>query len=285
MLHAESMLEASLLTQEDAQKMLNTAKELHRVGLSPISDVYSSAATFTEMQMAVVQNRKDMQIQKAKLLTTLGLATSHSLELVKIETLPQPPKEQTQELIALAMRQHTELLAKRAQLKEAKANQEVAECHYLPKLTFGAKGGLQHYAHDETKAATYDLLLDLKVPLFSGFDSIYRNRMAYSDTQVTIEELAELELAIALEVLSSQRELEAAVEMRQLAEENVQNALLAYNGTLEKYKAGKEDMLVQVSQALQQLAGARVRLSEVKTTWLVSLAKLGFATGSLKDHV
>ena len=77
--------------------------------------------------------------------------------------------------------------------------------------------------------------------------------------------------------------LQAAQEMLHDAEDNLANSLKAYEGMLAKYKAGTEG-ITDVSNAQRQLAAARVRYSDVKTRWLVSIANLAYATGIITSR-
>lgn len=113
---------------------------------------------------------------------------------------------------------------------------------------------------------------------------MYQNRIAYADTQISTEQLLELQLDISLEVLTYSRTLRAAQEMLPDAEDNLQNSVKAYEGVLDKYKAGKEG-IAELSIAQRQLAAARVRYSDVKTKLLVSIANLAYATGTLAPYM
>src|SRR5690606_22848139 len=96
----------------------------------------------------------------------------------------------------------------------------------------------------------------------------------------SVQELAALELDIALEVLIYSRNLEAANKMLSFAKVNLENASLAYKGALEKYAVGKEG-ITEVSNTLRQLAAARLRYSEIITRYFTSIANLAYATGTL----
>ncbi len=279
-LHAQEVVHASSITQDDALKMLDAADALLKAGFTPISDVYTSKATLSKMQMDLARAKADLDITKGKLAQTIGFSADAVFELASISAMTAPKKEQTDILIARGINQRKDLMAKAAKLQEAHASLDKTYASYLPKLSATASGGINHYHHDHTKNGNYALTLNLNVPIFSGLDSIYNNRMAYADTQISLKELAKLELDIACEVLTAKRSLEAATDMLVMAHESSENAHLAYMASLERYKAGKEGMFQETSNALQQLAYARVAYSEVKTQWLTSLARLAYATGS-----
>lgn len=82
-------------------------------------------------------------------------------------------------------------------------------------------------------------------------------------------------------MLKATRSHEAANEMLKFAQESMDSAVEAFQAALTKYKAGKEGMFQEVSNALQQLAAARLSYSQVKTEWLTSLAMIAYATGTI----
>lgn len=282
-LHAQEAQAAARITRDDAQKMLDAANDLQKAGFTSMSDVYTSKATLSEMQMNLAQWQSEFDIRKGKLAQALGFSADTSFEVAPLSALTPPKKEQTAQLIARAKVQRKDLLAKAAKLQESHALLEKSNSSYLPKLSVGASGGVNDFHHRHTQNGNYALSVNLKVPLFSGLDSIYNSRMAYADTKISLQQLSALELAIASEVLTANREHEAASQMLVFSQEACENGLLAYQAALEKYKAGKENMFQEVSNALQQLAASRVRYSEIKTQWLTSLARLAYATGTKED--
>ncbi|MCE5317772.1 MAG: TolC family protein [Parachlamydia sp.] len=279
-LHAQEVLAAARLSTQDAEKMQHYAKELNKAGLSPVSDLYSSQATLSQMKLDLAEKTSQFDIARAKLAASLGLPSETVLTLAPLAPLP----EQTRALLALAQCQRADLLAKQARLAESNALYVKAQADRRPTITFAGIGGMNHAIHDKAKGAQYRISLNLSYPLFDGFETMYQNRLAYANTQLSLEELAELQLDISLEVLSASRSLEAAQVMLPEAEINLQNALKAYEGSLETYQAGKEGIAV-LSYAQRQLAEARVRFSEVKTKWLVALVRLAYATGTLSPYL
>lgn len=283
-IHAVEVLQADLISLEDAHKMLKIAQDLNQAGLSPISDVYTSKAALSQMKMEVSQKRALLDIQKGKLAASLGISAETSIELAPLPPIMPPQKIQLIELIALARRQRADLMAKRARLDETISNLERVRASYRPKISVAGRGGAEHAFHDHSHGANYQIALRLDIPLFDGFDSMYQKRQAYANTRITSEELAELELSISLEVLTQNRLMEAAEEMMDESSENLLNAQKAYDGVVEKYKSG-EERIAEVTNAQRQLAAARVLFSDVRTRWLVSIANLAYATGTLAPYM
>lgn len=284
MLHAQEVVQASVFSLEDAERMLNVAAELNRSGITPVSDLYLAKANYAQMKMTAAEKRSLRDIQHGKLAASLGLSPDAPIELAPLSAMAFPQLQQTSELIAAALGQRKDLMAKQAKLSEAVAQKEKIRSLYRPRLSLSGTGGANHAVHDKANAMQYDVTATLRIPLFAGFDSIYQNRMAFADEQQSREELAQLELDIALEVLANSRELEAALELMPEADEYLKNSLKAYDAVIEIYQSGKEG-ITEVSQAQRQLADARVLYSDIQTRRFVALAKLAYSTGTLSSYL
>lgn len=283
-LHSQEMLQAALASLEDAENVLTSTEDLNRAGLSPISDVYMARATYSQMKMELSKQKALLDIEKGKLVSSLGLSATEPIELAPLERIEAPHLEQTDELIDLALKGRADLFEKEAKASQAYFHLKKDDAAFFPKISFEGKGGADYYFHKKEHGAQYNVSLKMDVPLFDGFENMYKRRMAYADMKLSMEELRELEIEISLEVLTHTKNLTAAKERILEADEYLKNSIKAYESVLEKYKAGKERIL-EVSNAQKELADARVQYSQVKTDWLLSSAKLAFATGTLIPYM
>lgn len=307
-LYAQEVLIASKISLDEAEKVLNAAKELNRTGLTPKTDVYTAQAAYYQMKMDYAQQKAALDIQKGSLAAVLGLPANVCFELAPVlDPMPCQEVEQVDILINIALQQRADLMAKQAQLQEMVFNKKRTQSEYLPKVYLNAFGGYNKYLYqtplkvkfqdengitrrervkqeDRTGTGQYEISLNFETPIFNGFNTMYQNRIAYADVRITNEQLIELQLNIALEVLTHSRNLLAAQEMLPDAEGNLKNSQQAYEGVLEKYKAGKE-RIIEVSYAQQQLAAARISFNDVKTRLLISIANLAYATGTLAPYM
>ncbi|MBS0635404.1 MAG: TolC family protein, partial [Verrucomicrobia bacterium] len=249
-LHAQETAHAARITQDDAQRMLKASESLQKAGFTPITDVYTAKVTLADMQMNLAEWQAELDIRKAKLAQQIGYTVDTPFELAALKAIAPPKKSDIKTLLNKAKAHRKDLLAQAARLQEAEAELQKGYSSYMPKLSLDGSGGLNHFHHDNTKTGTYSIGLNLKIPLFSGFDSIYKNRMAFADRETSLQQLAKLEIDIANEVLKAFKEHEAAETMLKIANESLQNARLAYDAALEKYKAGKEGMFQDTSNAL-----------------------------------
>lgn len=283
-LHAQEALRAHEDTLQDADHMLYTSKELNRTGLRAITDVYTSLATFSQAQTEVAQQRALLDIQKGKLAASLGLSADTPLAVAPVQEIEYIKPDQVSELIAFAKIQRADLMGQQARLAESWERVKKAKSEYYPRISMRGRGGVDHYFNDNASPGHYDITLNVEIPLFKGFETVYKNRYAYAEAEATEEELAQMELDISLEVLTHARSLEAAREMIAYAQVGMDNSLKAYQGVMDKYKAGKEG-IDEVSNALRQLAAARIRYSDIQTRYLVSMANLAYAVGVLTPQM
>lgn len=283
LIHAQEVLAATQFSLEDAERMMNQAMELNHSGITPISDVYIAKTRYAQLKMELSEKKSKVSIHRGKLAASLGMSADQDIQVAPVMPSPLLRTQKTDALITLANQQRADLMAKRASLEEALARESAVRSSYRPKLNLSAWGGANHAVHDKTNAGQYEVTVGLSYPLFTGFEAMYQKRMALADAQLSRESLAQLELDIALEVLTQSRSVEAAQEMMPDAEEALKNSLKAYESMFEIYRAGKERMSA-LSDVQRQLAAARIHFSEVKTQWLTSIARLAYATGTLVPY-
>lgn len=283
--NAKELLAANDASLKDAVTALDAGKEHNRVGLRSVTDLDALQGAYLEARMAVVQQMADVKIARGQLAASVGLAVDYPLDIVP---LPDPVGDPIVErdlpmLLNLAQQRRGDLMAKRAELTQKNADLEKTRAAYLPKVRFDGSTGYKHYAHDHSHGYRYNATLSLDVPIFNGFEPTYLRRMAYSDINATSEELAKLELDIALEVLTYSIEVETAGELLTLSRDNLGSALSTYQGAIDRYKAGVLTIF-DLTSAQRQLAAARIKQSEAKTRWYRSLAQLAYATGSITSE-
>lgn len=278
--YEEEVLASTSASLKDADMMLDVAENLFQSGLNPVSDVYIARSARALMRIELAKRKSLVDIQRGKLATSLGLPIETPVQLAPFEVPTNSEKIKLDQLLLLAENHRADLMRKRARVAEAAFFREKIQSKYKPKLSLGAKGGYDHAFGDGANGAHYQILLNFDVPLFNGFSNSYENKAAYADVRIEEEDAADLELDIALDVLTFSKSVEASEEMLFYADENLQSAKKAYEGTLDKYQIGEES-IIELNTAQKQLAEARVIYSEIKSRLLVSIANLAYATGTL----
>jgi outer membrane protein len=285
--HYYEYLNASMLLQTkecsvcDAETILKSAQELYGAGLRRATDLNTSKAALAQAQMELAEQRARVAIAYGRLMTTLGLSVETLLE-VEIEPpgLDNPLfSEGISKLISVAGEQRKDLLAKKAHLAEMQYRVKKESSAMWPKMRALGQAGWLEYTKHQGSGYNYLTGLALDIPLFSGFERIYSKRLACAQTEITEAELKELYEAIALEVLTYSESVKSAKEAFHWSEEYLCQACKSYDGSLESYKAGLQNIF-DLLQTQRYLADARMKKTQAKTQWLVSLAELAFATGS-----
>ncbi len=281
-INAHQILETKKQALADALVILDSAEHLHRAGLRSMTDLTTSKATVAQNQMEIARARAQEKIAYGKLLMTLGVAQDSSLEIEMIpEQIFHPQvSEGVPALIALAEEQRADLLARQAHLGEMESRYTRAKRAFLPKLRFNGLGGWDEYAKHQDSGYNYTVGLALDIPLFRGFESTYLKQQASAEVDLSLAEIKELQNAIALEVLSFSASVTGSSEALMWSGQFLDEAQKSYDGSLENYKAGLQNIF-DLIQAQRNLADARLRQTQARTEWLVSIAELAFATGSI----
>ena len=283
-LHAEESLASLAISCREAAFMHESAKHLHFTGLSPVSDIDSAESTYSQMQIAWLEQRHLLDVEKGRLALTIGLPPFEKLELEKITDIPEQFSCAQEKLLDSALQRRADLMARQAKVAEAKSFEKKAASEFRPKLYFSAKGGGDRAVHDRANGLHYGIALNFDVPLFDGFENIHKLQMRRADVRISEEELASLNLEISFEILKYSNQMQTLQEMYAHAMRHLKSAEKAYLGKLEMYKSG-EERIFEVSAALKTLSQARILYSDIKTRWLASSAYLAFSTGTLLEEV
>jgi outer membrane protein len=285
-LESRELLISDMSSLNDANIVLKAAEELNRAGLRSISDVYTSQANLTEMQLKIAEQEAERDIAQSKLALSIGLQAQDDIQM---ENMPNPLESHTRDqeldsLLVLAQGRRADLESKRAQVDEKIALYNQVRSLDKPRVTFDARGGIKHYSEDRAKGYNYAVALTFEVPIFRAFESTYQRKIACDQIKITEAEKNQLEWDIAFEVMTSYRQFKAAQEIWGYSLNHLHYSLKAYESVLEKYRAGTETIF-DLTQAQEKLAEARSKVSVAKMRWYRSMAKLAYATGTFMPFV
>lgn len=281
-INAVELLATKECSLHDAETIFSAAEDLCQAGLRNKNDFSTSSAAVAQIQMDLSEQRAQVAIAYGKLITYLGLPIETTLEVDRMPQGIENPlfAEGIPALIDAAKEQRADLLAKQATLSEMNERVTRAKRAPLPKLRGLAEGGWMEYAKHNGNGYNYTAGLTLDVPIFRGFEYSYQKRLAVADADMTLAELKELNNNIALELVTFSESAKAAGEAYRWSERYLEEATKSYEGALESYKAGLQNIF-DLLQSQRYLADARIRKTQARTQWLVSIAQLAFATGSL----
>ncbi len=290
-LYAQEVNESTLLSLQEAEKMFEAASQLNLAGLKPISDVYTSRARLSNMKMEMSSQKASFCTCGAMLARKVGLPPTTQLTVEPVSMPEETAPEALDQLLDRAKAHNADLQGKQSEYAAALLDVEKEEKSSWPLLSFTGQTGLRRYtSHAATrsskerggnplqKSGTYSAGLSLEVPLFSGFEAMYKRQEALAAANVSQAELFELQLEVCSDIAAASFALESAREKLPEAKISLDESVKAYEAAFERYGAGKGEM-VELYEAQQQVATAREQYCKVKMELLTQIVKLAYLSG------
>ncbi|HQQ76060.1 MAG TPA: TolC family protein [Thermoanaerobaculia bacterium] len=180
---ARALLVAQEASLKQARENYAAAEERHRAGVATIADVLQARTVVSQQKLAYDQVSGQIQTFRGQLATTLGVPVDLPVEAAD---LPEDVHEDASvasvdRLIAEAEKSRPELAAVRARAQAAHARVTSARSAGLPTLSASAFAGRNYYdffGESVPYNTNYSLGILLRVPLFTGFKTVYDTRSA-----------------------------------------------------------------------------------------------------------
>lgn len=256
---AQEEYKNSKATLEAAFSAYEAARKRYELGLAALSDKLQAQTSYSEAQLSVTKAEEALSLAKGRLSVLLNFPPNEELSLYEEKysmdylTIPKD----IDLLFKTAMKNRSDILAKKASVKRAQANIDLQKAQNAP--TFSVSAGLN--ANDDLtkngpRSYSSSVGLSMKVPLFTGFRNQYKISQARYQLEQQKAELKQLENDIQQEVwttfqnfFTAKKTYEISLTMFASAEQNAKVALGAY-------KAGKGSIL-NVLDAQSKLADVR----------------------------
>ena len=214
-LSARETVRARTADSTIAAELLEQARQLVAAGVSPAIDQPRSAVSFASVrtQLEVARNAADRT--GLDLLRALDLPSGTRLELAdSLGTaaldLPLDPDSAA----AFAREHRPELAAEHARTESAHRSLGAIRAEYLPSV--GVAGSYQQSGqHTSTLAGTYNVQLQLTVPILDGFSR--QHRVKEQRLRVEVQEIRERDLVNQVETEARQAVLDLASARQQVA--------------------------------------------------------------------
>jgi len=276
---------ASLRSLEDAETTLEAAEQKLEVGVTNVADVLQARSNYAGGKLLVSEAKGHLMISRGRLARAIGLPADVFIE---VELLPEDLKvekisEDIEELIAAAKEHRPDLGAIHAQLMQKEAELRSAESAGMPTITANVDLEDDHYINNtKLDGYVYNGAFALNVPIFSGFYYINKIKQARAEVSAACATLRSKEYDVLLQVLEAYYDNQTAVENYQYSTEFLESSSENYDVALSNYKSGTGTIL-DVLNALKDLAQARSQFVQSRTKWLTSLANIAYTTGTIGD--
>ncbi len=283
---AKALLSAQEATVKEAETNLASAQELHRAGVATIADVLQAKTQLSQAKLAADGLTGTIQTTRGALATAMGIPPTVPYDVAMPPTdLPiQETSEAVDRFLEQAQAKRPDLAAARAQVAKARAHVKTIKAEGYPSLSATANLGRTYYDASTMYGNTYQMGIQLKFPLFTGFSHSYDVVQAKADLQTAEAQLKSQEQAVDLQVWSSYYSLKTAEQQVKTSEDLLQSATQSHDVALGRYRAGVGTILdlLTAQAALEDARGQRI---QALANWFTALAQLSYSTGTLARDV
>lgn len=277
---AENAIEASQRNLEDALVAYDAAFVRHQAGLSNIQDYLQAKANKTKAEYDLENTYAKLESARAQLAKTVGISVSNDFQIQRSGDYSDINDFEVDinELIIGALQTRQDLMSQHSVVQSKKDSVKVSTSKLLPELVIGGNGNKTHYHHPSGNYDNFNIYATLQWKLFDGFNNIYEIAEARARARQAECELKQLSLDIASDVWSNYhtfksalKELNAARNYEQAAQESFDSVVIAYKNGLSSFN----DLMT----AQNQLAIARNQTISSKNNLSLSIVDLAYALG------
>lgn len=276
------LLEARYSDLKNAQKNYEAAQAQFEVGIRNKLDVLQTKTELISFELAIADLKGQKEIIHGQLAKAMGLQANTEFQLPDIPAhLPiDVVTEQVDALIEEAKKNRPDLAAAYAFHAQTKAQVIVARSQGLPTLNTSAN--LEEFndlMNPSFNTHSISGAFTINVPLFSGFLYMNQERQAREYVRAACANIRNVEINIALEVMTSYFSFKTAVENLHYSQEFLKFSEEAYEAAFLTYREGLGTIL-DVLSAQRTLANARAQQIQARTRWAIALSNISFAVGT-----
>lgn len=286
-LAAQQNLNISTSVAELAAENLKAADAKYKSGATALSDRLQAQTAFSQARLRQLRDAGNLRKTMGLIALYMGLAPETTLRLNG--DLTQLPDvhfvKSVDELLLLARREHPALLAAQSRVHAAQALVDERRAEGRPTLALTANlsnaridqsGGL----YGDTREQGRSIGIELKIPLFEGFERSYQVRNARARVEAEQAKLANTEEQVSLEVWGSYQSLSVETKSLEQIGELVRQSRQSLEVVQGRYRAGVGSML-ELLNALTAYAAAEDQHIQSLNAWQIARLKLAASLGRL----
>ena len=283
-LDAKANLAGAQASVKEATVNLEAAKKKHDVGVATIADVLQAQTALSQAELNRQTYQGQIQTLRGALATAMGIPANTPFEVGSLpEQLPASEvTAQVDPLIKKALDSRPDLQAARWQAEKAARHIKKIKAEGLPSVSLSASANRTYYSPVSNSAFTtgWAAGVNVTIPLFTGFKNHFDVKQAEADAEVSLSTARSLEQQVTLDVWTAYANLETAGQSVTTAKDLLHSATESEKVALGRYKEGVGS-IIDLLTAQAALASARAQEIQARTSWLLSIASLANATGSI----
>jgi len=264
-LRSDAALDAAKADERLAAELLNLAQERHSAGTATGLDVAREKTRVAQEHSRVLYAQVACDSAQLRLNHVTGepmdreYKLSDSLEMGTTEIAPLKPA------IATAFADRLELAVGKVELRAADYAAEAARAGHLPTLAVTGAFAISGITPEDHAGSVGDMGVQLRLPLFEGGAVSAAADKAQAEKQQIAARLEDMDVQVEQDVRLSLKQLAAAVEQVQTAQEAVTLALSELEMAQGRFSAGVGDNV--------ELVNAQTSLSEARSARVAALAQ------------
>jgi outer membrane protein len=281
---SRALLVAQEASLKQARENYAAAEERHRAGVATIADVLQARTVVSQQKLAYDQVSGQIQTLRGQLATALGLPVNLPVDAADLpaDVHEDASVASVDRLIAEAEKSRPDLAAARAGAQAAHARVTSARSAGLPTLSASAFAGRSYYDFlDETVPYTtnYSLALLLRVPVFTGFKTVYDTRSAEAAARAADAGAESYYQQVVYQVWNSYFGVQTAAQQVRASKDLLESAKESAEVARGRYREGVGSIL-DLLTAESALANALAQDVRSRAGFLLAVAQLAHDTGS-----
>ncbi|MEB0229078.1 TolC family protein [Pseudomonas sp. 10S4] len=288
---AQKNMQATRDIEADAKRVLDAATVRVQHGVAAVSDQLQAQTSYFQATFNRHKAEGDWLSSLGLMAIDMGRRPNQPLHLVDADSVTLPTQSFVQsvdQLLQTAQERHPSLIAARADLAAAQANEEVVRAQGRPTISFVGKynydnqpqssGAGQQYFGETVRDRSVGL--QVNIPLFEGFTRTYQVRGAQAQVEGKEASLSDAELQVASSVWTDYQTLTVDTENVHTSQQILDSAHQAFDAAQARYAKGVTGIL-EVITTQTALANALQQQISALAGWQNARIQLASSLGSL----
>lgn len=277
----EALVRSNELFLKSVRTSLDATQRRREGGLATAADVYRAETQVAQAQLNLTRSKGELEKARGALASTIGLPVNATLRVQTFEGEPRIREisESMNDILNRAKMSRPDLIAAEAQARSARAQADAAAQSGLPTVSVTATTGRSFYRDDRPFTDTNSVLLNLSIPVFTGFNHTYTVRQAEARAAQAEASRDTLSRQTELEVWQSYYDVQTAADGVSTTAVQLRAAQQTAEATLARYRGGFGSLLDLITAQVDE-SNARVQRIQSFLDWFTAVARLNFSIGA-----
>jgi len=277
----EQLVKSNELFLKSVSTSLDATQRRREGGLATAADVYRAETQVAQGQLNLTRSKGEWEKARGALASAVGLPVNSTLLIQSLQGEPRIREitEALNDILSRAKANRPDLIAAEAQARSARAQADAAARSGLPTVSVTATSGRTFYGDDRPFTDTNSVLLNLSIPLFTGFNRTYTVRQAEARAAEAEASRDALSRQTELEVWQSYYDVQTAAGGVSTTAVQLRAAQQTAEATLARYQGGFGSLLDLITAQVDE-SNARVQRIQSYLDWFTAVARLNFSIGA-----